>query len=70
MSDLKRCFYIIKYAIKNKNCYTGGNYVLSLIMCPVGIAAMFVAILLIALAIYIFLVILIFGIVIGMFSGG
>ena len=43
---------------------------LSLVMCPVGIAAMFVAILLIALAIYIFLVILIFGIVIGMFSGG
>ena len=63
-------FYNVKYAIKNKNCYTGGNYVLSLIMCPVGIAAMFVAILLIALAIYIFLVILVFGIVIGMFSGG
>ena len=43
---------------------------LSLIMCPVGIAAMFVAISLIALAIYIFIVVLIFGIVIGMLSGG
>ena len=63
-------FYNVKFASRNRNCYTTKNYVLSVLSCPAAVLVTVVAIIILAFVIYIVIVILVFGIIIGALSGG
>lgn len=63
-------FYNVKFASKNRNCYTSKDYILSVLSCPAAVLVTVVAIVILAFVIYIFIVILIIGIIISALSGG
>lgn len=62
-------FYNVKFAVKNTNRYTTKNYVLAILMSPAGVIVTTIACVLLVFAIYILIVILVFGIIIGALSG-